>query len=133
MDDSPRYDFPAISDRDREDRRTGPTLRDARFGDTVIEEEILYEDTGGDWRNGECGEKIGMVRMIQSPTTVADRILLRAWFLFDNGETAEYAGLVPGDGSWEGMGELGYRGGTGKFADRRGQLGVESVNPKRWG
>ncbi|MDQ4005817.1 MAG: hypothetical protein M3135_05900 [Actinomycetota bacterium] len=131
MEDSPRYDFPAISDGD--ERRAGPTLDEARFGDTVFQEETLYQDTGGDWKKGDRGDAIGTVTLTQSPTTVSGRILVRAWFVFDNGETVEYSGLVPGDGSWQGKGRFGYQGGTGKFADRRGQLDVESTNPKRWG
>lgn len=127
----PRYDFPAISDRD--DRHVGPSLADAKFGDTVIDEETLYEDTGGDWKKGEWGPAIGTVTLTQSPTTTRGRILVTASFVFDNGDTAEYAGLVPGEGSWRGKGRLGYRGGTGRFADRRDQLDVESVNPRRWG
>jgi len=131
--DLPRYDFPAISDAGDEERRVGPRLEEASFGESVIQEEVLYEDVGGEWRKGEWGERIGMVRLIQSPTTVGGKVLLRAWFLFDDGTTAEYAGLVPGEGTWQGEGELGFRGGTGKFEGRRGHLHVESVNPKRWG
>jgi hypothetical protein len=126
-----RYDFPAISNGNG--RRVGPSLAEATFGDTVLEEETLYEDVGGDWRKGEWGEAIGTVTLRQSPTSVPGRVLLSAWFVFDNGESAEYSGLVPGEGSWRGVSRLGYGGGTGKFADRRGHLEVDSVNPKRWG
>lgn len=130
MDEQLQYDFPAISEGD--ERRVGPSLAEASFGDTVIEEETLYEDIGGDWKEGERGAAIGTVTLTHSPTTVRGRIIVHAWFVFDNGETAEYAGLVPGEGSWQGRGRLGYRGGTGKFADRRGHLEVESTNPKNW-
>jgi hypothetical protein len=130
QEDGRRFDFPAISNGNG--RRAGPALAEATFGDTVLEEETLYEDVGGDWRNGEWGEAIGTVTLRQSPTSVPGRVLLDAWFVFDNGETAEYAGLVPGEGSWRGKGRLGYRGGTGRFADRRGHLEVDSTNPKHW-
>lgn len=131
MKDTPRYDFPAISDRD--DRHVGPSLAEARLGDTVIDEETLYEDVGGNWRKGERGPAIGTVTLSQVPTSVRGRIIVHAWFVFNNGETAECAGLVPGEGSWRGKGRLGFRGGTGKFADRRGELEVDSTNPRRWG
>lgn len=130
MNEELRYDFPAISEGD--DRRVGPSLAEASFGDTVIVEETLYMDIGGGWKEGEHGAAIGTVTLTHSPTTIEGRIILHAWFVFDNGETAEYAGLVPGEGSWQGIGRLGYRGGTGKFADRRGHLEVESTNPKNW-
>jgi hypothetical protein len=126
-----RYDFPAISDG--EVQNIGPNLSEATFGDVVLQEGPLYEDTGGDWKNGEWGEQIGTVTLKHFPTTVQGRIFVRVYFVFDDGETAEYAGLVPGNGSWQGKGSLGYRGGTGKFSDRRGELDVESTNPKRWG
>lgn len=129
-----RYDFPAISDG--EVRSIGPSLSEATFGDVVLQESPLYEDIGGDWKNGEWGEQIGIVTLKHFPTTVQGRIFVRAQFIFDDGQTAEtveYAGLVPGDGSWQGKGRLGYRGGTGRFSDRRADLDVESTNPKRWG
>lgn len=78
MKDLPRYDFPAISDAGDEERRVGPRLEEASFGESVIQEEVLYEDVGGEWRKGEWGERIGMVRLIQSPTTVGGKVLLRA-------------------------------------------------------
>jgi hypothetical protein len=126
-----RYDFPAISDG--ETQQIGPGLADARFGDTVLQEETLYEDIGGDWQNGEWGREIGTVTLKHYPTTVQDRILVRAWFVFDDGDTIEYGGLVPGGRSWKGKGRLGFRGGSGKFANRGDELDVESTNPKRWG
>jgi hypothetical protein len=129
MDD--KYDFPAISES--KGQRVGPPLPDAKFGDTVLEEEPLYEETGGDWRKGEWGEQIGTVTLSHHPTTVKGRILVHATFRFNDDEIVEYAGLVPGNGSWQGQGRLGYLGGSGKFSDPRDDLDVDSTNPKRWG
>lgn len=125
------YDFPVISNG--EPRQVGPSLGDATFGDTALQEETLYEDIGGDWRNGEWGKEIGTVTLKHYPTTVRGRILVRAWFVFDDDSTVEYGGLVPGGSSWQGKGRLGFRGGSGKFSNRGDELDVESTNPKRWG
>ncbi|HYH27531.1 MAG TPA: hypothetical protein VEA19_02000 [Actinomycetota bacterium] len=126
------YDFPVISEGD-EERRFGPDLAEAGFGETVVHEETIYREVDGDWRKGERGDAIGTVTLSQTPTSVRGRVLLHAWFVFDDGETAEFSGLVPGEGSWQGKGRLGWRGGTGRFGDRRGEITVESSNPKRWG
>jgi hypothetical protein len=127
-----RFDFPAISNG--ETRHFGQSLDEATFGDTVLQEENLYQDIGGDWKNGEWGQQIGTVTLKHYPTTVQRRILVRAWFVFDDGDTVEYGGLVPAeDGVWKGRGRLGFRGGSGKFANRGDDLNVESTNPKRWG
>jgi hypothetical protein len=134
MEGGPRYDFPAVSSG--KGQRVGPSLSEARFGDIVLEEEPLYEDVGGDWKNGEWGEQVGTVRLTHEPTTTPGRIFVRAAFVFgreDTEETVTYEGLVPGKGSWQGRGRLGFVSGTGKFTDRGGQLDVESVNPKHWG
>lgn len=131
MSEGSSYDFPAISGG--EVREAGPTFAEARFGEVATREETLFEDTGGDWRNGEWGTPVGTVTLKHSPTSVHGRVVVRAFFVFDDGDTVEYAGLVPGNGSWLGRGRLGYRGGTGKFASPRGELEVESTNPKRWG
>lgn len=125
------YDFPAISGGDV--REAGASFADARFGDVAVREEQVFEDIGGAWQEGEWGAQIGTLTLKQSPTTVPGRIFVRAIFVFDDGDSVEYAGLVPGEGSWHGKGRFGYRGGTGKFAKPRGELDVESVNPKRWG
>jgi hypothetical protein len=124
------HDFPVIS---AEGQDAGVGFAEARFGETAMREETVFEDTGGDWANGEWGEAIGSVTLEHTPTSTPGRIWVRASFAFDDGDTVEYAGLVPGAGSWQGRGRLGYRGGTGKFAEPRGQLDVESTNPKRWG
>ena len=126
-----RNDFPVISER--EDQDAGASLRDATPGDTVFDEETLYEDVGGNWKGGERGDKVGTVMLRQYVTKNRERTPVRAWFVFDDGDTVEYAGLVPGKGKWRGKGRFGFRGGTGKFADRGGELNVESTNPKRWG
>lgn len=131
MDEEPRYDFPAVSGGDGQD--AGPSLAEARFGDVVLREEPLYEDIGGDWANGEWGPRIGSVTIEHRPTSDPKRILARATFIFDDGDTVEFVGLVPGAGSWKGRGRFGYRGGTGKFQFPRAQLPVESTNPRRWG
>lgn len=130
MVEGPRYDFPAISD---EGRDAGPSFSDAGFGDVSFREETLFGDVGGDWKHGERGDPIGTVSLQHSPTTIPGRVWVRASFAFDDGDTVEYAGLVPGNGSWQGRGRVGYLGGTGKFVEPRGELDVESVNPKRWG
>jgi hypothetical protein len=129
--EGPRYDFPVISER--EDQDAGGSRRDSNPGDTLFEEETLYEDIGGKWKDGEWGDKVGTVMLRQYVTKNRERTPVRAWFVFDNGETVEYAGLVPGRGNWRGNGRFGFRGGTGKFARRSGEIGVESTNPKRWG
>jgi len=131
MAEGPRYDFPAISGG--EVRDAGASFADAEFGDVVVREEQVFEDVGGDWKNGEWGDQVGTVLLKHTPTTVEGRIIVCATFMFDDGDTVEYAGLVPGHGSWQGKGRLGYRGGTGKFASPRGELDVESTNPKRFG
>jgi hypothetical protein len=125
------YDFPVISGGNVQE--AGASFAEARFGDVAVREEQVFEDIGGDWRNGEWGPPVGTVRLKQTPTTVRGRILVWASFVFDDGDTVEYGGLVPGDGTWVGKGRLGYRGGTGKFAAPRGELDVDSTNPKRWG
>ncbi|HEX2025061.1 MAG TPA: hypothetical protein VHH92_01565, partial [Actinomycetota bacterium] len=107
-----RYDFPVISEGTGQ--RVGPSLSEAKFGDTVLEEEPVYDDTGGDWRNGEWGEQVGTVTLSHHPTTVKGRILVHATFRFNDDEIVEFAGLVPGNGSWKGKGRLGYLGGSGK-------------------
>lgn len=131
MSEATPYDFPAISGG--EARSAGPGLADAGFGEVAIQEEDLFHDIGGDWQHGEWGEKVGTVTLKHSPTTIRGRIVVHATFVFDDGDVVEYVGLVPGDGSWQGKGRFGYRGGTGKFASPRGELPVEAVNPRRWG
>jgi hypothetical protein len=131
MTEEARNDFPAISNG--QTQQVGQPLGQATFGDTVLQGETLFEDIGGDWRNGEWGQEIGTVTLKHYPTTVRDKILLRAWFVFNDGDTVEYGGLVPGGSKWQGKGRLGFRGGSGKFANRGDELDVESSNPKRWG
>lgn len=131
MSERNRFDFPAISGG--EVRMAGATLHDATFGEIAVQEEELFADVGGDWRNGEWGERVGTLTLKHSPTTVPGRVVVHATFVFDDGDLVEYVGLVPGNGSWQGKGRFGYRGGTGKFALPRGELDVESTNPKLWG
>jgi len=130
MQEGTRYDFPAIS---AEGRDAGAGFREVRFGEIAFREETLFEDIGEDWKNGGWGKSIGIVTLEHTPTSDARRIWVRASFAFDDGDTVEYVGLVPGEGSWHGRGRLGYRGGTGKFTGARGPLDVESTNPKHWG
>ena len=125
------YDFPVISER--EDAEAGADLSGAEPGNTEVWEEVLYEENGENWREGERGRAVGTVMLRHYVTKNRRRTPVRAWFMFDDGDTVEYAGLVPGNGSWSGKGQFGYRGGTGKFADRGGELDVDSTNPKRWG
>ena len=126
-----KRDFPAVSGGDP--RRAGARLADAAFGDVAVEEYDLFEHIGGDWRNGEWGEQVGIVTYRQAPTTIPGRVVAHVTFVFDDGDVVEYVGLVPGEGTWQGKGRFGYRAGTGKFAWPRGELPVESVNPKSWG
>jgi hypothetical protein len=125
------YDFPVISEREDGEAEAG--LRQAEPGKTKVWEEVLYQESGENWREGERGPSIGTVMLRHYVTKDSTRVPVRAWFVFDDGDTVEYAGLVPGKGSWKGKGRFGYRGGSGKFADRGGELDVDSTNPKRWG
>jgi hypothetical protein len=127
----PDYEFPLISEDDDED--TAQSLTDELSPLPNVKRELLYEDTGGDWKSGERGSVVGTVTLTHTQTKRTKQVIVHAFFVFDNGETVEYAGLVPGEGKWLGKGRLGYRGGTGKFADRGGELAVESTNPKHWG
>lgn len=126
----PAYEFPAISDG----RLWVPdtSLDDAAPGTVVTWGETLYAEDG-DWKNGDWGEEIGIVMLRHYRTHDLAKTPVRAWFVFHNGHTAEFGGLVPGEGSWIGTGVLGFRGGTGRFATRTDKLSVESTNPKRWG
>ena len=126
-----KYDFPVISGDDRQ--VAGPSLDEAEFGDVTTHGETLFEYVGGDWKKGVRGEPVGTLTLVHSPTMVKGRVFVRAIFVFDDGDTVEYGGLVPGNGSWKGKGRFGYRGGTGKFAEPRGEIQVESTNPKLWG
>lgn len=99
--------------------------RPATFGET------LYQDTGGDWRNGEWGDEIGKVTLTHSRPG-EQGITVRVSFEFRDGDTVEFSGLVPGNGTWRGRGRLRFERGRGKFADRGGELDVDSTNPKRW-
>jgi hypothetical protein len=131
MEQEPAYEFPLISEDD--DASEAQALTDEARAFPDVKQELLYEDTGGDWRSGERGRAIGTVTLTHTRTKRRERVIVHAFFVLDNGETVEYAGLVPGEGRWRGKGRLGYRGGTGKFADRGGELTVEATNPKHWG
>jgi hypothetical protein len=123
------YDFPVISER--EDTEAGAEL--SQPDKTEAWEEVVYEESGENWREGDRGPAIGTVMLRQYGLKDTKRVRVRAWFVFDDGDTVEYAGLVPGNGTWKGKSRFGFRGGTGKFADRGGELNVDSTNPKRWG
>jgi hypothetical protein len=125
------YDFPVISDRDAGETRAGPD--ETEPGKAKSWEETLFQDVEGNWQEGQRGPEIGTLMLREYKTKKPKRVLVRAWFVFDDGDTVEYAGLAPGEGSWKGRGRFGFRGGTGKFADRGGELDVDSTNPKRWG
>jgi hypothetical protein len=116
-------DFPAISDG--EARPEGDSSRDAKPGATW--EETVYEDIGGDWKNGEWGDEIGTVRLEQSDGEVTASFTFRE---APGGRKVKYRGPVPGGGSWRGKSTLRHVDG-----DDRGRpnLEVESTNPKRWG
>lgn len=131
MEQQPAYEFPLISDDP--DAAAAQSLTDEVSPFPDVKQELLYEDTGGNWKGGERGRAVGTVTLTHTPTKRPEHVIVHAFFVFDNGETVEYAGLVPGEGKWRGKGQLGYRGGTGKFADRGGELPVESTNPKHWG
>jgi hypothetical protein len=123
-----KIDFPAISNG-----QAGPAgANDREPQPDRSWDETVYEDIGGDWRNGEWGEEIGKVTLKQSRSS--DRgIVVEASFRFDDDETVELSGPVPGNGTWRGKSKLRIVRGTGKFADRRGEVEVDSTNPKRWG
>jgi hypothetical protein len=124
-----RIDFPAISDRGP--RPADTSSREPQPGDTW--DETVYEDTGGDWRNGEWGDEIGKVTLKQSRTSDRGNVV-EASFTFTDTDTVELSGAVPGNGTWRGKGSLRIVKGTGKFADRKGRdVTVDSTNPKRWG
>lgn len=121
----PTHDFPAVSD--------GRAGRGGRPGD--VRKETLYEYIEGkNWKKGEWGEKIGSVEL-SHPRGAGEGITVVASFAFDNDETVQYTGPVPGNGTWRGKGRFRFEKGTGKFADpkRRPNLDVDSTNPKRWG
>jgi hypothetical protein len=132
MQGEPRYDFPVVSERAV--RPLGPSLDEAGFGNVVLDGDTVFEDLGGDaWKDREWGKQIGTLTLVQVPTIVAGRVTVEATFVFDDGDQVTYKGLVPGNGSWKGRGRFGFVTGTGKFADRGGEIGVESTNPKHWG
>jgi hypothetical protein len=124
-----KIDFPAISDRGAQS--PGPSPREPQPGDTW--DETVYEDTGGDWKNGEWGDEIGKVTLKHSGAS--DRgVVVHASFTFHGDDnTIEATGPVPGNGTWRGKGTLRIVRSTGKFANRKDELPVESTNPKRWG
>ena len=125
------YDFPFISEATEADEGTGPALAESEPGDLVLTDETLYEATGDGM---EKGDEIGTVHLEQRRTNRPGRTLVDATFVLDNGEVVRVMGTVPGDGTtWVGKGRVAVLGGTGKFKDRRGEIPVESVNPKRWG
>jgi hypothetical protein len=117
-------DFPAVSEKQNND------LIEAKPGTTVAEEP-LYAWTGpGTYDHGD--EEIGTVTIVQWKGS-GNRVPFTAHFEFNDGDVVWLTGLVPGGGSWNGRGVVAYGGGSGKFADRRGALDLESENPKRWG
>jgi hypothetical protein len=123
-----KNDFPAISDRGARPEDTG-----SREPQPDTWDETVYEDTGGDWRNGEWGDEIGTVTLKQSRTS--DRgTVVEASFRFKDNDTVELSGPVPGNGTWRGKSSLRTVRGTGKFENRKGRdVPVDSTNPKRWG
>jgi hypothetical protein len=124
MSEAPRCDFPAVSFRRQGDRPGAP-----RPGEVV--EEDLFEHEGGDWRKGEHGRPNGTVTLTHAAGQGGLAVVAR--FEFADEDVVEFEGAVPGGGSWKGRGRLRYRSGTGKFSEPRGELEVDSTNPKLWG
>jgi hypothetical protein len=122
------YDFPVVSMKEEQ-----PTvdLVTAEPGATVVDDETLYEAVGPD--TYDVGSRVGSLTIVHWKSSTGERVLFTAHFEFDDGEIVALTGVVPGRGSWQGTGRVGYSGGTGKFADRRGDIAVKSSNPKYWG
>ena len=128
MDGDPVYDFPAVS---MKGDRTPVNLVEAEPGRTVVDYETVYEAIGlGPY---DTGRKIGTVSIIQRKSSTRGRVPFTAHFKFGDEDTVTLTGVAPGNGSWKGQARVGYDGGTGKFADRGGEIPLESNNPKRWG
>jgi len=128
VDDGYGYDFPVVSMKDEE---PSVDLAAADPGSTVVQDETLYEAVGPDIF--DIGRRVGSLTIVHWKSSRGERVVFTAHFEFDDGELVALTGVVPGRGSWKGVGRAGYSGGTGKFADRRGDIAVESFNPKHWG
>lgn len=118
-----RYDFPVVSDGAIEPPNRGEKRQEAMF----------QLDKGMKWQKGERGDKVGTLHLSHpeddSPKTFDAR------FEFDDGDSVEYEGRIPGNGTWKGKERVRFRKGRGegKFKDRDDEIEVDSVNPKRWG
>jgi hypothetical protein len=124
MTDGGSYDFPVVSEGSSNE------LIAAKPGTTVVEEPVYAWTGPGTYDHDE--EQIGSVAIAQWKGS-GGRVPFTAHFEFNDGEVVVLAGLVPGNGSWNGRGLVAYGGGSGKFAERHGPLDLESENPKRWG
>jgi hypothetical protein len=114
-----KHDFPAVSEESPS--TPGGGERSSEMVETVYQ-----------WKGPEKygkGEKIGSV------TVRSNGARFTADFTFDDRDIVTLDGAIPGNGSWKGKGKATYvRGkGTGKFANRTGDIEIESDNPKRWG
>jgi hypothetical protein len=123
-----RYDFPVISDGKRfvNDR----DLSSADPGERILSEETLFRAGEGRF---EKGPEVGVLVLDHVVTMRPGLTRATATFVFDDGDEVTFAGVVPGNGSWNGTGRFGFVSGTGKFEFPRRNLPVDAQNPKRWG
>jgi hypothetical protein len=123
MADQLRYDFPVVSDGE-----IGPPKRGEKR-----QERMFQLDEGMDWKKGDRGDKVGTIHLTHPKDDTPKTFNAR--FEFDDGDTVEYEGRIPGDGSWKGKERVRFRNGKGKgkFRDRDDEIDLETVNPKRWG
>ena len=112
----PRYDFPVVSDGAIEPPKRGEKRQETMF----------QLDEGMDWKKGDRGGKVGTIKLTHPEDDTPKTFNAR--FEFDDGDSVEYEGKVPGDGSWKGKSKLKRRKGS-----KKEEIEVDTVNPKRWG
>jgi len=125
-----RFDFPVISDVNKDGRDAPVGLRDAEVGAPVVREETLFEDRG---RWDPDPDPVGSVYLELVKTPNPERVLLTATFEFRSDESVVVKGVVGWDGSEITGGRVAVISGTGKFQGRSGHVRLEVRNPKRWG
>ncbi len=123
MAQGPRYDFPVVSDGKIEPPKRGEKSQEPMF-------EL---DEGMDWKKGDRGDKVGTIHLSHPEDDSPKTFIAR--FEFEDSDSVEYEGRIPGKGKWKGKERVRFiQGrGKGKFKDRDDEIEVDSVNPKRWG